>query len=163
MSRTAMPAASRVRTQKGTGRAMVASPRNFSRWASMASCRNNCRGICATDCRSPAVFRVEIVGAFPVLREEGGAIDALEARDEDAAEEVARHRRKLSEPQERLDAGDDLRRRSTRPAMAPAPIELHREGGEAHGSQRVAHALHIEDRRRSGLVGTLAAVGQNRI
>src|ERR1700694_825323 len=45
MRRIAVPAARAVNTQKGTGRAIVASPRNFSRWASMASCRKSWRGM----------------------------------------------------------------------------------------------------------------------
>src|SRR5512142_1678884 len=45
MRSAAVPAASRVNTQAGTGRAMMASPRNFSRWASIASCRKSWRGM----------------------------------------------------------------------------------------------------------------------
>src|SRR5258706_7924443 len=60
MRRMAIPAARTVKTQKGTGRAMVASPRNFSRWASIASCRNSWRDMGALDCNRPPILAREI-------------------------------------------------------------------------------------------------------
>src|SRR5258706_11645726 len=50
MRRRAEPAARMVKTQNGTGRAMVASPRYFSRWAAIVSCLKSWGGM-PGDCK----------------------------------------------------------------------------------------------------------------
>src|SRR5690349_16813757 len=74
MRRRAMPAASVEKTQKGTGRAMVASPRNFSRWASIASCRNSWRGISSPPILKQCPYNAAMAGKKYPLEVTGGIV-----------------------------------------------------------------------------------------